>query len=220
MDKFVAERQRRHLHRRVRRARPDDGLLRRQHRHRRCGTTRSSTRCRTTPSTPTFGPSTPGALNLISGQTHGFREVDSVTGKQVPTPGTYALVAPDKNGVGTVINDPDPAYDDCSDTQPHLDEHPGRSDRAERRRPAQRPRRDAGAGSRAASRRRPRPATTTDVRGLRRDAHQHRRRVGRRLQPAPQPVRVLQVDVQPAPPARRRTWPRSATTARPTTSTT
>jgi phospholipase C len=63
----------------------------------------------------TFGPSTPGALNLVSGQTHGFREVDSVTGKQVPTPGSYVLVAPDKNGVGTVINDPDPAYDDCSD---------------------------------------------------------------------------------------------------------
>ncbi len=64
----------------------------------------------------TFGPSTPGALNLISGQTHGFREVDSVTGKQVPTPGTYVLASPDKNGVGTVINDPDPAYDDCADS--------------------------------------------------------------------------------------------------------
>jgi phospholipase C len=62
-----------------------------------------------------FGPSTPGALNLISGQTHGFTEVDSVTGKQVPTPGTYTLASPDKNGVGTVINDPDPAFDDCSD---------------------------------------------------------------------------------------------------------
>jgi phospholipase C len=63
----------------------------------------------------TFGPSTPGALNLVSGQTHGFREVDSVTGQQVPTPGSYVLLNPDKNGVGTVINDPDPAYDDCSD---------------------------------------------------------------------------------------------------------
>jgi phospholipase C len=62
-----------------------------------------------------YGPSTPGALNLISGNTHGFREVDSVTGKQVPTPGTYTLVAPDKNGVGTVVNDPDPAFDDCAD---------------------------------------------------------------------------------------------------------
>ena len=62
-----------------------------------------------------FGPSTPGALNLISGQTHGFREVDSVTGAQVPTPGTYTLASPDAHGIGTVINDPDPAFDDCSD---------------------------------------------------------------------------------------------------------
>jgi phospholipase C len=38
-----------------------------------------------------------------------------VTGKQVATPGTYVLASPDKNGVGTVINDPDPAYDDCAD---------------------------------------------------------------------------------------------------------
>jgi phospholipase C len=64
----------------------------------------------------TYGPSTPGALNLISGQTHGFREVDPNTGQQVPTPGSYVLLNPDKNGVGTVINDPDPAFDDCSDT--------------------------------------------------------------------------------------------------------
>jgi phospholipase C len=63
-----------------------------------------------------FGPSSPGALNLISGQTHGFKEVDSVTGDQVPTPGTYTLASPDpKTGIGTVINDPDPAFDDCSD---------------------------------------------------------------------------------------------------------
>jgi phospholipase C len=62
-----------------------------------------------------FGPSTPGALNLIAGQTHGFKEVDSVTGAQVPTPGTYTLASPDANGIGTVINDPDPAFDDCSD---------------------------------------------------------------------------------------------------------
>jgi phospholipase C len=62
-----------------------------------------------------FGPSTPGALNLISGQTHGFKEVDPTTLQQVPTPGSYVLLNPDSNGVGTVINDPDPAYDDCSD---------------------------------------------------------------------------------------------------------
>jgi phospholipase C len=60
-----------------------------------------------------FGPSTPGALNLISGQTRGFRAVTSVTHQ--PTTDSFAVVAPDVNGVGTVINDPDPAYDDCSD---------------------------------------------------------------------------------------------------------
>ena len=46
----------------------------------------------------TFGPSTPGALNLISGQTHG------ATPSNVP--GAVAG--------GTVIGDPDPTYDDCS----------------------------------------------------------------------------------------------------------
>jgi phospholipase C len=59
-----------------------------------------------------FGPSTPGALNLISGQTHGGQAVDPVTHK--PVSDAYAVQSPDANGVGTVINDPDPAWDDCS----------------------------------------------------------------------------------------------------------
>jgi phospholipase C len=42
----------------------------------------------------TFGPSTPGALNLVSGQTHG---------------------STDKVANGTVIDDPDPAHDECSE---------------------------------------------------------------------------------------------------------
>ncbi|MGA8247105.1 MAG: alkaline phosphatase family protein [Nocardioides sp.] len=63
----------------------------------------------------TFGPSSPGAINLVSAQTHGFIEVDPVTLQQVPTPGSYVLASPDADGVGTVVNDPDPAYDDCSD---------------------------------------------------------------------------------------------------------
>ncbi|MFJ3772738.1 phospholipase C [Streptomyces sp. NPDC090075] len=62
-----------------------------------------------------YGPSTPGALNLISGQTHGAVSVDSVTGKQTSTPDSYAIASPNAKGVGTVVNDPDPAYDDCSD---------------------------------------------------------------------------------------------------------
>jgi phospholipase C len=61
----------------------------------------------------TFGPSTPGALNLISGQTHGAQALTSVTHQ--PTTDSYAVVSPNAQGVGTVINDPDPAYDDCSD---------------------------------------------------------------------------------------------------------
>jgi phospholipase C len=45
----------------------------------------------------TFGPSTPGALNLVSGQTHGTTNV---------IPGVISN--------GTVIGDSDPANDDCS----------------------------------------------------------------------------------------------------------
>jgi phospholipase C len=60
-----------------------------------------------------YGPSTPGALNLISGQTHGVYAVDSKTGKKVTD--AYTVASPDAKGVGTVINDPDPAFDDCSD---------------------------------------------------------------------------------------------------------
>ena len=57
--------------------------------------------------TTTFGPSTPGALNLVSGQTHGATSTGGAAD-------TYGVVAPDAQGVGTVINDPDPTYDDCS----------------------------------------------------------------------------------------------------------
>ncbi|BCL81114.1 phospholipase C [Ktedonobacteria bacterium brp13] len=48
----------------------------------------------------TFGPSTPGALNLISGQTHG------------------AVAATQLSNIvnGTIIGDSDPQYDDCSTT--------------------------------------------------------------------------------------------------------
>ncbi|MEV4299543.1 phospholipase C [Microbispora rosea] len=51
-----------------------------------------------------FGPSTPGALNLVSGNTSGALSVNSVTG--VPTSTTTT----------TVTSDPDPFYDDCADS--------------------------------------------------------------------------------------------------------
>ena len=50
----------------------------------------------------TFGPSTPGALNLVSGQTHGAQPA-TLEGKYGPEVMN-----------GTVIGDPDPTYDDCS----------------------------------------------------------------------------------------------------------
>jgi phospholipase C len=59
-----------------------------------------------------YGPSTPGALNLVSGQTHGAQAVDPATGK--PTTDAYAVQSPDENGIGTITNDPDPYYDDCA----------------------------------------------------------------------------------------------------------
>lgn len=45
-----------------------------------------------------FGPSTPGAINLVSGQTHGTE----VTGGTTPTVSN-----------GTMVGDPQPLYDDC-----------------------------------------------------------------------------------------------------------
>jgi phospholipase C len=67
----------------------------------------------------TFGPSSPGAINLVSGQTHGVREYTAASDPAHPTPvlptsSDYTVRFPDANGVGTMINDPDPVYDDCS----------------------------------------------------------------------------------------------------------
>jgi phospholipase C len=61
-----------------------------------------------------FGPSTPGALNLISGNDGGGYAVDPTTGAKVSDPGSVGSVG--KNGVGTIYGDLDPAYDDCSDS--------------------------------------------------------------------------------------------------------
>jgi phospholipase C len=58
-----------------------------------------------------FGPSTPGALNLISGQTSGATPLDS-SGQVVPDPG--AVGSQDASGTGTVYGDPQPFFDACS----------------------------------------------------------------------------------------------------------
>ena len=60
----------------------------------------------------TFGPSAIGALNLVSGQTHGVTTQFMPGGKPFPA----GDVVPDAgNGLGTLINDAQPLGDDCSD---------------------------------------------------------------------------------------------------------
>ena len=59
--------------------------------------------------TTVFGPSTPGAINLIAGQTNGF----AGTNKDPATMST-SHVTPDGNGGWTLIGDTDPLGDVCS----------------------------------------------------------------------------------------------------------
>ncbi|NEB76116.1 alkaline phosphatase family protein [Streptomyces sp. SID14478] len=66
-----------------------------------------------------YGPSTPGAINLASGNTHGIISTDPASGtenpRQTDKPDLSVVQSPDAKGVGTMVNDPDPAYDDCAD---------------------------------------------------------------------------------------------------------
>ncbi|RNI23322.1 phospholipase [Flexivirga caeni] len=61
----------------------------------------------------TYGPSTPGALNLIAGQTYGAYAVNSKTGARVND--SQVVSHPNAKGIGTKTTDTDPAFDDCSD---------------------------------------------------------------------------------------------------------
>ncbi len=70
----------------------------------------------------TFGPSSPGAVNLVSGQTHGVQEFTKDGAPLKPTASDYTVRVPDANGIGTMINDPDPVYDDCSNSS-HTSTH-------------------------------------------------------------------------------------------------
>lgn len=64
-----------------------------------------------------FGPSSPGAINLVSGQTNGVVNVQNAGGVMVP----------DGNGGFTLISDPDPAGDVCSSTSGSLVRMTGRN---------------------------------------------------------------------------------------------
>jgi phospholipase C len=68
-----------------------------------------------------FGPSTPGALNLIAGNDGGGQAVSPTTGQVVSSPGNVGSV--DSSGVGTIYGDLDPAFDDCSDSS-HTSSNP------------------------------------------------------------------------------------------------
>ena len=62
----------------------------------------------------TFGPSTPGAVNLISGQTHGAMLAPDGLGRFGSASGNVTAI--DGTGVGSVIGDPrpSPAFDNCT----------------------------------------------------------------------------------------------------------
>ena len=60
-----------------------------------------------------FGPSTPGAINLVSGMDGGGYAVNPTTGAVEADPGGVSSL--NKAGLGTIYGDLDPAFDDCSD---------------------------------------------------------------------------------------------------------
>lgn len=64
--------------------------------------------------TDTYGPSTPGALEAVSGQTNGM--IIGATSKKPFTMATYSYYVNDGQGGYTMINDVDPAGDICSST--------------------------------------------------------------------------------------------------------
>ncbi|HZP94692.1 MAG TPA: alkaline phosphatase family protein [Burkholderiales bacterium] len=63
----------------------------------------------------TFGPSTPGALNLVSGQTHGATPSCALVASGCTATSDFLSVGGSVDVIqGTVISDAQPAFDDCS----------------------------------------------------------------------------------------------------------
>ncbi|HEY2522359.1 MAG TPA: alkaline phosphatase family protein [Streptosporangiaceae bacterium] len=61
-----------------------------------------------------FGPSTPGAINVISGNDGAAYAVNPTTGAKTTDAGTVSAL--NSQGLGTIYGDLDPAYDNCSDS--------------------------------------------------------------------------------------------------------
>ena len=99
---------------------------------------------------PHFGPSTPGALNLIAGNTDGGFTVNPTTGVTGSDPGRSGR--PTGPTVGTVYGDLDPAFDECSNGS-HTSKSPVGEMTGKNIGDLLNPPRSPGAGSRAASRR-------------------------------------------------------------------
>ena len=112
--------------------------------------------------TDTYGPSTPGALNLVAGQNNGMQIV--ATSKKPSTLAAVSYYIKDGQGGFTMINDVDPGYDVCS-----VPADQAMMDGQEHRRPAQCRAASPGAASWAASTSTPRiPNGTT---GCKRSTH-------------------------------------------------
>jgi phospholipase C len=65
-----------------------------------------------------FGPSTPGAINVTAGNTSGAEALNpawDATGAGQPTTSSNVIDVSSKSGLGTLYGDQDPYYDDCSD---------------------------------------------------------------------------------------------------------
>ena len=66
--------------------------------------------------TDTYGPSTPGALEVVSGQTNGLKIVLNTANIGPSTVASPSFYVNDGQGGLTMVNDVDPAYDTCSST--------------------------------------------------------------------------------------------------------
>ena len=65
-----------------------------------------------------FGPSSPGAINVTSGNTSGAEALNpawDTTGAGTPATSSSIIDVSAKSGLGTLYGDQDPYYDDCSD---------------------------------------------------------------------------------------------------------
>ena len=155
-----------------------------------------------------FGPSTPGAVNVTSGNTSGAEALNpawDTTGAGTPTTSSSIIDTSAKSGLGTLYGDQDPYYDDCSDTNHTTDGALAALTGREHRRPAERQERLLGLvrGRLHADRHVRRAGLHPGPAGLRLRAHEHRRShdSDQRLRAAPRAVPVLRVDREPGPPA-------------------